>query len=298
MRLIDTNLIFRYESEIMTRVAKLSRLEDEYENDAGDNSSEFSFEELVECYERPSIGRIDSISTISGFSHLSGPNHDTNFSSNSIPENIINSPKSEKPREHRRLSISSVNSVELLPTVPYTPSIGPSHRHTRKQSNASITPLSLTSPAKHTPPKSRSRSNSNTNSQTTPPKASPPKIAKSHSRKSSNSSERKGRSRTATGPPPPVGLRDETSALIQSTSQRLGQGMVLVRRSLQRLQKLEEKVDGALHKKLNSPVLSPIVLSPHTHHLPFEPSDLSNDGLSDKDSSLSGWLNKVCSSLL
>ncbi|KAI9296562.1 hypothetical protein K502DRAFT_364024 [Neoconidiobolus thromboides FSU 785] len=257
-----------------------------YEDD--DNSSEFSFEELMDNEERPGFSHMDSISTISGFSQLSGPSYEQQYNYNSH-EASTTSPLSEKPQMFRRNSNSSVKSVELLPTVPYTPSIGPSTRQTRQPSLSSITPLCLASPVKQQSIKSKS--NSQSTSKSSKSKAS----SANHTRSNSHSSN-KSRARSVTGPPPPSGLTDETTAMIQSTSQRLGQGMVLVRRSLQRLQQLEEKVEGVMHSKLQSPALGPVILSPPTHHLPILSPKSSQDSL--RDSSLSGWFSKVYNSLL
>ncbi|KAJ9051888.1 hypothetical protein DSO57_1039531 [Entomophthora muscae] len=163
-------------------------------------------------------------------------------------------------RRQRSFSTISANSAELVPTVPFTPNFGPtlSRGISRRLSVVSISNSSLPS---RSPTRLRSRAQSITSQND---------FSARHSINDSTGNW---------GAPPQ--LRDETSALIQSTSQRLGQGMALVRKSLQRLERLEEKVDGALHRKLQptSPCPSPTE----------QPSI---------DASLSGWITKMYHNLL
>ncbi|KAI0225385.1 hypothetical protein L0F63_001839 [Massospora cicadina] len=158
------------------------------------------------------------------------------------------------PTTMRRRSYStlSAESAELVPSVPFTPNFGSASSHgvSRRLSTASIPSLSLTSPQ----PRSRAHSNA---SQADHPLLWP--------------RPRAGYSEAWDTPP----FRDETSALIRSTSQRLGQGMALVRKTLQRLERLEERVDDALQRKLEPP--SP---RPSLTRLP-------------SDASLSGWITKI-----
>lgn len=210
------------------------------EEEAGDKASEFSFEELF----------------------YPNPLHESLASDRPIDASRTHQPViTREPRIRRQRSFSTIsaNSAELVPTVPFTPNFGPalSRGIGRRLSVVSISPSSLPSSS---PTRQRSRAHSVT---------SQPDFPASHSLDEPAGSW---------GAPPQ--LRDETSALIQSTSHRLGQGMALVRKSLQRLERLEEKVDGALHRKLQP---SPC------------PSPTSPPAL---DASLSGWFTKMYHTLL